>query len=193
MFEITDVEPAGSGAGASTRLSELLLESELYGEQRKRLGRHPLDDAVVASIIDLADERSGRVHRDVLAARLQLAPAAFDRTAPGETRSVAQANVTRPILPVNGGVRQINVLTNLGESDYHALQTQITYRRSARMYAALSYTLSSATNTTERTTRPHTQRSRVVAVAWISVSWSSDMMVIWPKSSGTRSPRASLN
>lgn len=77
------------------------------------------------------------------------APSAFDRTATGQTRTVAQANQTRPILPVNGGVRQINVLTNLGESDYHALQTQVTYRRSAKLYAALSYTLSTATNTSE--------------------------------------------
>ena len=77
------------------------------------------------------------------------APSAFDRTAIGQTRTVAQANATRPILPVNGGVRQINVLTNLGESDYNALQTQVTYRRSAKLYAALSYTLAKATNTTE--------------------------------------------
>ena len=38
------------------------------------------------------------------------APSAFDRTAPGQVRSVAAANATRPILPVNGGVRQVNVL-----------------------------------------------------------------------------------
>ena len=30
------------------------------------------------------------------------APAPFDRTAPGQVRSVAAANATRPILPVNG-------------------------------------------------------------------------------------------
>ena len=77
------------------------------------------------------------------------APSAFDRTATGQTRSVAAANATRPILPVNGGVRAINVLTNLGESDYNALQSQVTYRRNPKMYAALSYTLSKATNTTE--------------------------------------------
>src|SRR6185436_4442850 len=77
------------------------------------------------------------------------APAPFDRTAIGQTRSVAVANATRPILPVNGGVRQINVLTNLGISDYDALQSQVTYRGHAKLYAALSYTLSKATNTTE--------------------------------------------
>ena len=77
------------------------------------------------------------------------APAPFDRTAPGQSRSVAAANLTRPILPVNGGVRQVNVLTNLGVADYDGLQTQLTYRGHSRMYASLSYTLSKATNTTE--------------------------------------------
>jgi hypothetical protein len=77
------------------------------------------------------------------------APSAFDRTAPGQTRSVAAANATRPILPVNGGVRQVNVLMNLGEATYNGLQTQISYRGNSRFFAALSYTLSKATNTTE--------------------------------------------
>ena len=77
------------------------------------------------------------------------APSAFDRTATGQTRTVAAANATRPILPVNGGVRQINVLANLGESDYNALQTQVSYRGNAKVFAALSYTLAKATNTTE--------------------------------------------
>jgi hypothetical protein len=77
------------------------------------------------------------------------APAPFDRTAPGQTRSVAAANATRPIVPVNGGVRSVNVLMNLGTADYDGLQTQISYRGSSRMQAALSYTLSKATNTTE--------------------------------------------
>jgi hypothetical protein len=77
------------------------------------------------------------------------APSPFDRTAPGQVRTVAAANATRPILPVNGGVRQVNALMNLGVADYDGLQTQISYRGNSRMYAALSYTLSKATNTTE--------------------------------------------
>jgi hypothetical protein len=77
------------------------------------------------------------------------APSAFDRTAPGQTRTVAAANATRPILPVNGGVRQVNVLTNFGEAEYDGLQTQISYRGNSRLYASLSYTLSKATNTFE--------------------------------------------
>ncbi len=77
------------------------------------------------------------------------APTPFDRTAPGQVRTVAAANATRPILPVNGGVRQVNVLMNLGVADYDGLQTQIRYRGNSRLYASLSYTLSKATNTTE--------------------------------------------
>ena len=77
------------------------------------------------------------------------APAPFDRTAPGQTLSVAAANATRPIVPANGGVRSVNVLMNLGTADYDGLQTQVSYRGNRRMYAAVSYTLSKATNTTE--------------------------------------------
>src|SRR5262249_12984815 len=76
------------------------------------------------------------------------APAPFDRTAPGQTRSVAAANATRPIAPVNGDVPSVNVLMNLGIADYDGLQTHVAYRRS-RWSADLSYTLSKATNTTE--------------------------------------------
>jgi hypothetical protein len=77
------------------------------------------------------------------------APSLFPRTAPGQVRSVAAANATRPILPVNGGVRQVNVLMNLGTADYDGLQTQVSYRGNRHMFASLSYTLSKATNTTE--------------------------------------------
>jgi TonB-dependent receptor-like protein len=90
------------------------------------------------------------------------APTPFNRTAPGQFRcpvgvappctqaqAVAAANATRPIVPVNGGVRQVNVIMNLGVADYDGLQTQFSYRGNRRMYAAVSYTLSKATNTFE--------------------------------------------
>ena len=77
------------------------------------------------------------------------APTPFDRTAPGQVRTVPAANATRPILPVNGGVRQVNVLMNRGVADYDGLQTQFIYRGSRRFFASFSYTLSKATNTTE--------------------------------------------
>jgi hypothetical protein len=89
------------------------------------------------------------------------APSPFVRTAPGQLRctgvitpcnaaaAVTLANATRAIRPVNGGVRQVNVLTNFGVADYDGLQTQLTYRGGSRLYAAVSYTLSKATNTFE--------------------------------------------
>ena len=77
------------------------------------------------------------------------APTAFDRTTVNQVRSVAAATATRPILPVNGSVRNVNVLMNLGEADYDGLQTQISYRGNRKFQANVSYTLSKATNTTE--------------------------------------------
>jgi len=77
------------------------------------------------------------------------APAPFDRSAPGQVRTVAAANATRAILPLNGGVRQVNVLMNLGDAEYDALQTQVSYRGNPRLFASLSYTLSRSMNNTE--------------------------------------------
>lgn len=90
------------------------------------------------------------------------APSAFDRTAPGQFRcppgaappctqaqAVTAANLSRPILPANGGIRQVNVLMNLGVADYNGLQTNFSYRGNHRMYAAISYTLSKTSNTSE--------------------------------------------
>ena len=89
------------------------------------------------------------------------APSVFDRTAPNQFRclpghvtcpaaeTVLAANQTRPILPVNGGVRQVNVIMNLGVADYNGLQTLVTYKGHRRIDASLSYTFSKATNTSE--------------------------------------------
>src|SRR5262249_39977724 len=77
------------------------------------------------------------------------APVPFDRTAPGQVRTVAAANATRPILPVAGGIRQVSTIMNLGVGDYDGLQTPIVYRGHPRIYASLSYTLAKATNTFE--------------------------------------------
>jgi hypothetical protein len=90
------------------------------------------------------------------------APSIFDRTAPTQFRcpvgvnppctaaqAVTAANATRPIAPVPGGVRQVNVIMNLGEADYNGLQTNFSYRGNRKMYASVSYTLSKSTNTTE--------------------------------------------
>ncbi len=76
------------------------------------------------------------------------APSLFVRTAAGQVRTVAAADATRPITPVNGGYRQINVIENLGVADYDGLQTTLRWQ-GARAFVSASYTLSKATNTTE--------------------------------------------
>ena len=77
------------------------------------------------------------------------APSPFPRTEVNKVRTVADANKTRPILPVASGVRQVNVIMNLGVADYDGLQTQFSYRGNRKMFASVSYTLSKATNTFE--------------------------------------------
>jgi outer membrane receptor protein involved in Fe transport len=76
------------------------------------------------------------------------APSLFVRTAPGQVRSVAAADLTRPIVPANGGYRQINVVENLGVADYDGVQTMVRWQIQ-RGWLSASYTLSKATNTTE--------------------------------------------
>ncbi len=76
------------------------------------------------------------------------APSLFVRTAPGQVRTAAAADLTRPIVPVNGGYRQINVVENLGVADYDGLQTMARWQNE-RTFVSVSYTLSKATNTTE--------------------------------------------
>jgi hypothetical protein len=77
------------------------------------------------------------------------APTPFDRTAPGQVRTAAVADATRPITPVTGGVKSINTIMNLGYAYYNGLQTELSYRGSSKFYASLSYTLSKAMNTSE--------------------------------------------
>jgi len=76
------------------------------------------------------------------------APSFFGRSTPGQVRSAAAADATRPITPVNGGYRQINVVENLGVADYDGLQTMMRWRNEKAL-VSVSYTLSKATNTTE--------------------------------------------
>jgi hypothetical protein len=76
------------------------------------------------------------------------APSLVVRTAPGQVRTAAAADLTRPIVPVNGGFRQINVIANNGIADYNGLQTTLRWQ-TERAYLSVNYTLSKATNTTE--------------------------------------------
>lgn len=51
----------------TVRIGALLIASETYAHQKKRLVRRALDDSVVARIVDAADGQDGRVRREVLA------------------------------------------------------------------------------------------------------------------------------
>ena len=77
------------------------------------------------------------------------APSGFVRTAPGQTRSVAAANATRPILPVAGGYRQVLAYANFGSAFYDGLQVKLTKQLSNRLSLLLSYTWSHDINTVE--------------------------------------------
>jgi hypothetical protein len=82
-------------------------------------------------------------------------PAAFDTTA-GATRSVAQADATRPYgspsrVPgpygiTEGGFKQIRAVVSEGNGWYHGLKVNLTKRFSQRHFYQVSYTLSRAEN-----------------------------------------------
>lgn len=77
------------------------------------------------------------------------APAPFARTAAGQTRSAAQADATRPILPVPNGFRRIQATVNEGSSLYHGLQLNLNKRLTHNFQLLASYTYSHTINTVE--------------------------------------------
>jgi hypothetical protein len=77
------------------------------------------------------------------------APAPFIRTAPGQVRSVAAANATRPIVPVPGGFDQVIQYVNAGSAWYDGLQVRVTKQLTRRLSSLLSYTWSHDINTVE--------------------------------------------
>jgi hypothetical protein len=77
------------------------------------------------------------------------APSFFNRTAPGQVRSAADADLTRPIVPALGGFRAINIIENGGTADYDGVTAALTFRTATKFWTSVSYTLSRATNTYE--------------------------------------------
>jgi hypothetical protein len=77
------------------------------------------------------------------------APSVFVRTAPGQTRSAASADLTRPILPVAGGYRRILVTVNQGEVKYDGVQFNLRKTFASRSGMLLSYTWSHTRNNFE--------------------------------------------
>lgn len=69
-------------------------------------------------------------------------PAAFIRTVPGQVRTGAAADATRPIAPVNNGYRRILSTVNDGVSLYNGLQTKLTRRFANHFSVLFSYTYS---------------------------------------------------
>lgn len=76
-------------------------------------------------------------------------PSVFIRTAPGQTRSVAAADATRPIIPVANGYKRILAVVNNGESLYRGLQMNLNKRISHNFSILFSYTYSHTINTVE--------------------------------------------
>jgi hypothetical protein len=78
--------------------------------------------------------------RDLVSLVDSNAPASF---APDETRTVAEADATRPLTPVAGGFRKIVTLGNEGESWFRSLQAKIT-QTTGRVQTIVAYALSAA-------------------------------------------------
>ena len=76
-------------------------------------------------------------------------PSPFIRTAPGQTRSVAAANKTRPIVPVPGGYQQVLQYVNAGSAWYDGLQVRVTKQLSRHVSLLGTYTWSHDINTVE--------------------------------------------
>jgi hypothetical protein len=77
------------------------------------------------------------------------APAPFVRTAAGQVRSAAAADLTRPIVPVPNGYRRIIATVNDGLSQYDGLAARLTRRFSHGFSILASYTWSHTIDTVE--------------------------------------------
>jgi hypothetical protein len=76
-------------------------------------------------------------------------PSPFNRTRPGQTRSVSAANATRPIVPVPGGYQQVIQYVNAGSAWYDGLQVRISKQLSHRVSLLGTYTWSHTSNSVE--------------------------------------------
>lgn len=82
------------------------------------------------------------------------APSAFPRTSPGQMRTVAEADATRPMYDPTLGVsmyqgvpvRDVRITTNGNTATYHALSVSLSRRLGSRYQTNFSYTYSSALN-----------------------------------------------
>jgi outer membrane receptor protein involved in Fe transport len=77
------------------------------------------------------------------------APAPFNRTRPGQVRTAAAADATRPIVPVPNGFRRIQATVNNGSSVYNGLQVNLSKRFGGNFSLLASYTHARILNTVE--------------------------------------------
>ncbi|HEY7790581.1 MAG TPA: TonB-dependent receptor [Vicinamibacterales bacterium] len=76
-------------------------------------------------------------------------PAPFVRTAPGQVRSAAAADATRPITPTPNGYRIITTFVNDGLADYDSLQLNLSKHFARGLSFLASYTFSNSTDTVD--------------------------------------------
>jgi len=77
------------------------------------------------------------------------APAPFDRTRPGQVRTAAAADLTRPIVPAPNGFRRIQATVNNGSSIYNGMQVNLNRRFGSNFSLLASYTHARILNTVE--------------------------------------------
>lgn len=77
------------------------------------------------------------------------APSTFVRTQPGQVRSAAAADLTRPIVPEPGGYRNIFANVNEGDANYDGLQVNLNKHFSHCFSLLASYTYSHTIDTAE--------------------------------------------
>ena len=117
------------------------------------------------------------------------APAPFVRTRPGEVRKTAEADATRPIVPVANGYRRIVTIVNEGAAYYNGLRLELRKRFTRRFSARASYTWSHALGTVEADAPQQDpndsnllgrnelassildQRHRLVVSGWYALPW----------------------
>ena len=132
------------------------------------------------------------------------APAPFPRTAPGQARSVAEADSTRPLATFMGvPVRQLLVTSNAGKASYNALDLGLSRRFIGRYQFEAHYVYSSSINSLtddhlgtnpnewgdavrgERGPNDFHQRHRFVAHGTALLPWQSQLSAVVTLASGT--------
>ncbi|MBM3787178.1 MAG: TonB-dependent receptor [Acidobacteria bacterium] len=138
------------------------------------------------------------------------ASAPFPRSQPGQTRSIAQADRSRPFFDASRGVsiyqsvpvREVRMTTNGNTANYHALTFNVNRRFGGRYFAGLSYNWASAMNNItddhlganpqewsdvqrgERAPSDFLQRHRLAANGGVQLPWQISVSAMIITSSG---------